>query len=126
MRRNNLLVGLAVLRAGRLKPIVELTSSIVTRVTPFHRLVELEFPPIGFAKSLFQVHGVDTDGAVVIRRRIGRTKVVEFFTKLPPCLVGMGACAANWLDSTLRSNVRFAPFETTRYGEATRISRLAA
>ena len=48
---------------------------------------------VDIAKSVFQVHGVDADGTVVIRRRVGRTKVLEFFAKLPPCLVGMEACA---------------------------------
>jgi transposase len=50
---------------------------------------------IDIAKSVFQVHGVDTDGAVVIRKRIGRTKFLKFFTDLPPCLVGMEACATS-------------------------------
>ena len=48
---------------------------------------------VDIAKSVFQVHGVDADGTVVIRRRIGRAKVFEFFADLPPCLVGMEACA---------------------------------
>ena len=48
---------------------------------------------VDIAKSIFQIHGVDAEGAVVIRRRIGRAKVLEFFTGLPPCLVGMEACA---------------------------------
>ncbi len=48
---------------------------------------------LDIAKSVFQVHGVDADGAVVIRRRVGRAKVLEFFAELPPCLVGMEACA---------------------------------
>jgi transposase len=39
---------------------------------------------IDIAKSVFQVHGVDADGAVVIRKRIGRTKILKFFTDLPP------------------------------------------
>jgi len=50
---------------------------------------------IDIAKSVFQVHGVDTDGAVVIRKRIGRTKILKFFTDLPPCRVGMEACATS-------------------------------
>src|SRR6476659_9146573 len=50
---------------------------------------------IDIAKSVFQVHGVDTDGAVVIRKRLGRTKILNFFTDLPPCLVGMEACATS-------------------------------
>ena len=48
---------------------------------------------LDIAKSVFQVHGVDDAGAVTIRKRIGRSKVLEFFAKLPPCLVGIEACA---------------------------------
>jgi len=47
---------------------------------------------LDIAKSVFQVHGVDDAGAVVIRKRIGRSKMLEFFTDLPPCLVGIEAC----------------------------------
>jgi transposase len=47
---------------------------------------------LDIAKSVFQVHGVDGAGAVVIRKRIGRSKMLEFFTDLPPCLVGIEAC----------------------------------
>jgi transposase len=52
---------------------------------------------IDIAKSVFQIHGVDADGTVVIRRRVGRAKVLEFFADLPPCLVGMEACATGHL-----------------------------
>src|SRR3954465_2351216 len=48
---------------------------------------------LDIAKSVFQVHGVDAGGEVVVRRRIGRAKVLEFFADLPPCVVGMEACA---------------------------------
>src|SRR5450631_3574994 len=48
---------------------------------------------LDIAKAVLQVHGVDADGMVVIRRRVGRAKVLEFFAGLPPCLVGMEACA---------------------------------
>jgi transposase len=53
--------------------------------------------PIGFdiAKSVFQVHGVDTVGQVVIRRQLKRRHVLAFFEKLPPCLVGIEACASS-------------------------------
>ena len=47
---------------------------------------------LDIAKSVFQVHGVDADGAVVIRKRVSRAKVLEFFAALPPCLVGIEAC----------------------------------
>jgi transposase len=47
---------------------------------------------LDIAKSVFQLHGMDADGAVVIRRRVSRTKVLEFLAALPPCLVGIEAC----------------------------------
>ena len=52
---------------------------------------------IGFdiAKSVFQVHGVDAAGEVVIRRQLKRRYVLAFFQKLPPCLVGIEACASS-------------------------------
>jgi transposase len=53
---------------------------------------------LDIAKSVFQVHGVDETGAVVIRKRISRAKVLEFFGALAPCLVGIEACpsAHHW------------------------------
>jgi transposase len=53
---------------------------------------------LDIAKSVFQVHGVDVDSAVVIRKRVSRAKVLEFFAALPPCLVGLEACpsAHHW------------------------------
>jgi transposase len=53
---------------------------------------------LDIAKSVFQVHGVDSDGAVVIRKRVSRAKVLEFFAALPSCLVGIEACpsAHHW------------------------------
>src|ERR1700719_3331367 len=47
---------------------------------------------LDIAKSVFQVHGVDVDGAVVMRKRITRAKLLEFFAALSPCLVGIEAC----------------------------------
>ena len=53
---------------------------------------------LDIAKSVFQVHGVDVDGAVVIRKRVSRAKMLEFFSALPSCLVGIEACpsAHHW------------------------------
>ena len=48
---------------------------------------------VDLAKNVFQVHGVDADGAVVVRRQLRRRQVLAFFRKQPPCLVGMEACA---------------------------------
>ena len=50
---------------------------------------------LDIAKSVFQVHGVDTEGNVVIRRQLKRRYVMTFFQKLPPCLVGIEACASS-------------------------------
>ena len=47
---------------------------------------------LDIAKSVFQVHGVDATGAVVMRKRLGRAKVLAFFAGLSPCLVGLEAC----------------------------------
>ena len=41
---------------------------------------------LDIAKSVFQVHGVDSGGQVVIRRQLKRNYVLAFFQKLPPCL----------------------------------------
>jgi transposase len=49
---------------------------------------------IDLAKSVFQVHGVDKDGKTVIQKRMRRSKVLEFFVQLPPCLIGMEACSS--------------------------------
>jgi transposase len=53
---------------------------------------------LDIAKSVFQVHGVDVDGAVVIRKRVTRAKMLDFFAVLPPCLIGIEACpsAHHW------------------------------
>ena len=46
---------------------------------------------LDIAKSVFQVHDVDADGQVVIRRQLKRRYVLAFFQKLRPCLVGIEA-----------------------------------
>ena len=50
---------------------------------------------LDIAKSVFQVHGVDAAGQVVIRRQLKRRYVLAFFQQLPPCLVGIEACASS-------------------------------
>ena len=50
---------------------------------------------LDIAKSVFQVHGIDAGGQVVIRRQLKRRYVLAFFQKLPPCLVGIEACASS-------------------------------
>ena len=53
---------------------------------------------LDIAKSVFQVHGVDVAGSVVIRKRVSRAKLLEYFGGLPRCLVGIEACpsAHHW------------------------------
>jgi transposase len=48
---------------------------------------------LDIAKSVFQVHGVDRDGEVVIRRRLRRSRVLPFFATVEPCRIGIEACA---------------------------------
>jgi transposase len=50
---------------------------------------------LDIAKSVFQVHGVDAAGAAVLRQRLTRARLLKVFAKLPPCLVGMEACASS-------------------------------
>src|SRR5262245_16852802 len=50
---------------------------------------------LDIAKSVFQVHGIDAEGKVVIRRQLKRRYVLAFFQKLPPCLIGIEACASS-------------------------------
>jgi transposase len=53
---------------------------------------------VDLAKNVFQIHGVDSNGKVVIKRQLRRKQVLEFFGKISPCLVGMEACgtAHHW------------------------------
>jgi transposase len=50
---------------------------------------------LDIAKSVFQVHGINATGHVVIRRQLKRRYVLAFFQKLPRCLVGIEACATS-------------------------------
>jgi len=49
---------------------------------------------LDLAKNVFQVHAIDGEGKVVIRRRLRRVEVMPFFEQLPRCLVGLEACAS--------------------------------
>ena len=50
---------------------------------------------LDIAKSVFQVHGVDAGGVAVVRQRLTRSRMLKFFAKLPPCLIGIEACASS-------------------------------
>ena len=47
------------------------------------------------AKNVFQAHGVDEQGQVVLRKRLRRGEVLTFFASLPPCLISIEACSAS-------------------------------
>ena len=68
---------------------------------------------VDLAKNVFQVHGVDNVGKVVITRQLRRKQVIDFFSKIPACLVGMEACgtAHHWAReiSKLGHTVRLMP-----------------
>jgi transposase len=50
---------------------------------------------LDIAKNVFQVHGVDANGVAVVRQRLSRGRMLKFFEKLPPCLIGIEACASS-------------------------------
>ncbi len=68
---------------------------------------------LDLAKHVFQVHGVDAAGQVVIRKKLRRSELLEFFKEPPPCLVGMEACgtAHHWGRelTALGHNIRLMP-----------------
>jgi transposase len=49
---------------------------------------------VDLAKEVFGLHGVDGEGRVALRKRLVRSRLLEFMSKLPPCLVGMEACSS--------------------------------
>lgn len=55
--------------------------------------LEVAIVGLDLAKNVFQVHAIDTAGAVLVRRKLRRAELLDFLTDLPSCLVGMEACA---------------------------------
>lgn len=66
---------------------------------------------IDLAKQVFQLHGVDLQEKVVIRCQLRRSQMHTYFSKLPPCLIGMGACASS----------HYWASELTHYGHTVRL-----
>ncbi len=68
---------------------------------------------LDLAKSVFQVHGVDAVGAVMLRRRLARSQLLPFFARLEPCLIGVEACSSahHWARELARlgHDVRLIP-----------------
>ena len=73
---------------------------------------------LDIAKSVFQVHGVDAAGQVVIRRQLKRRYVLAFFQKVPPCLIGIEACASShyWSRELQQTNFRADDLLFGRHG----------
>jgi transposase len=63
---------------------------------------------LDLAKNVFQVHGVDAEGTIVCRRQLRRSRVLAFFSRLEPCLVGMETCAGAhyWARELTRQGTR--------------------
>src|ERR1700750_3228499 len=57
--------------------------------------MEITTVGLDLAKRVFQVHGSDGAGQVVVRKALRRAQVLPFFSKLPPCLIGMEACGTS-------------------------------
>ena len=57
--------------------------------------MEIKALGIDLAKSVFQLHGVDAEGTAVLRKKLRRGAVLDFLRGLPPCLIGMEACASS-------------------------------
>src|SRR4029077_21024672 len=49
---------------------------------------------LDLAKHVFQVHGIDASGRVIVTKGLRRKDVLAFFAQLPKCLVGMEACGS--------------------------------
>jgi len=56
---------------------------------------ELATVGIDLARSVFQIHGVDENGRVLVGRQLRRSQLLAFFQKRPRCLIGMEACAGS-------------------------------
>ena len=75
---------------------------------------------LDIAKNVFQVHGIDAAEKVVLRKQLRRGQVLKFFASLPPCLIGMEACAtAHYWGRELTKlghEVRLMPAKDVRCG----------
>ena len=79
--------------------------SLSELTTPSLLVVPMQITTIGLdiAKNVFQVHGIDAAEKVVVRKQLRRGQMLAFFKTLPPCLVGMEACAtSHWKPKVFR------------------------
>ena len=71
------------------------SDRVIVAIKSHQGASDMQVTTIGLdiAKSVFQVHGIDAPEKVVVRKQLRRRQVLEFFKALPPCLIGMEACA---------------------------------
>src|ERR1019366_3648034 len=64
-------------------------------------MTSMKMVGLDLAKSVFQVHGVDASGRIVVRKKLRRGQVLAFFAGLDRCLIGLEACATahHWAPS---------------------------
>ena len=85
---------------------------VIVAIESHQGALHMQISTIGLdiAKNVFQVHGIDAAEKVVVRKRLRRRQVLEFFKALPPCLIGMEACAtAHYWARELTKRARGAP-----------------
>ena len=79
---------------------------------------------LDLAKNIFQIHGVDADGNVVVRKKLGRAGLLAFFSKLPSCIVGhRSLCDGALLGSRTDSDWPSCKADATSICEALRQAR---
>jgi transposase len=68
---------------------------VIVAIETHQGAVHMQITTIGLdiAKNVFQIHGIDAAEKIVVRKQLQRSQVLEFFKALPPCLIGMEACA---------------------------------
>ena len=66
---------------------------------------------LDIAKNLFQVHGINQHGKVLLQKQISRDKMLAFFANMPSCLIGMEAC----------SGAHYWARELTRFGHEVKL-----
>jgi transposase len=50
---------------------------------------------LDLAKRVFQVHGIDDQGQLIVQKQLQRSEMIAWFSKLAPCLIGVEACATS-------------------------------
>src|SRR5262249_59577913 len=105
---------------GWMAPLRHLSAKLLSdRISSEREPFMGEVTTIGLdlAKHVFQVHGVDAEGGTVLRKQLRRAQVLAFFSRLPPCLVGLEACAtAHYWGRELRALGHEVRLIAARYG----------